>query len=120
MGTKKADRGKFIGTYTANTTVPEENLFISGNKFWYSVGKTTMKAFRAYFELADVLDAYYNNGNANVMILLNDSDGIANYERQAHLNTEGVYDLLGRKVAENGTVPIRKGIYIINGKKTVK
>ena len=40
----------FVGTYVADTTVPENDLFISNNKFYYSAGATNMKAFRAYFE----------------------------------------------------------------------
>lgn len=56
VGKKKAERGYFIGTYTANTEVPADNLFLSGNKFWYSSGLTQMKGFRGYFELADVVD----------------------------------------------------------------
>ncbi|MCR4957623.1 MAG: hypothetical protein K6B13_03320, partial [Prevotella sp.] len=47
--------GNFIGTNQANTLVPKNSLFINGNKFYYSAGKTKMKAFRAYFTLSEVL-----------------------------------------------------------------
>ena len=39
----------FIGTYVAETEVPSGDLFISGNKFYYSKGTTKMKGFRGYF-----------------------------------------------------------------------
>ena len=39
--------GKFIGTYQAETVVPENSLFLSGNQFWYSAGLTKMKALLA-------------------------------------------------------------------------
>ena len=38
-----------IGTYMADTDVPEQTLFLNGNKFWYSMGNTKMKAYRALF-----------------------------------------------------------------------
>lgn len=47
---KGKTKGTFYGNYVAGTEVPEENLFISGNKFYYSTGSTTIKAFRGYFE----------------------------------------------------------------------
>ena len=40
------DYNSFIGTYEAGTEIPENALFLSGNKFWYSTGKTTTRAFR--------------------------------------------------------------------------
>jgi len=76
-----------------------------------------MMGYRAYFELADVLDSYYNKGNANIMICLDESNGIAECETQAPDNMEGVYDLGGRKVAADASTRVAKGIYIINGKK---
>ncbi|MBQ9560962.1 MAG: hypothetical protein IJV10_01625 [Prevotella sp.] len=55
VGKKKAERGYFVGTYMASEYIPENDLFLDGNKFLYSLGQTKMKAFHAYFELADVL-----------------------------------------------------------------
>jgi len=39
-------QGSFVGTL-AKTVVPADALFISGNKFWYSTGKTNKKAGKA-------------------------------------------------------------------------
>lgn len=114
VGKKSSERGYFYGTYKNNTIVPEENLFISQNKFWYSNGYTKMKAFRGYFELKDVLDAYYDDASARINFNFDDTTAI----KEVHgsdKSVEGTYDLQGRKVEE----PTNKGLYIVNGKKVV-
>ena len=103
----------FVGTYVADTTVPENDLFISNNKFYYSAGATNMKAFRAYFEFDDVLTALDEAG-ARISILDEDVTGIANVKTLS-VESSDYYDLQGRKVANPG-----KGLYINNGRKVVK
>lgn len=102
----------FVGTYVADTTVPENDLFISNNKFYYSAGATNMKAFRAYFEFDDVLTALDEAG-ARISIVDEDVTGI-NTVHSSGFKAEGTYDLQGRKI-ENP----KKGLYINNGKKVV-
>ena len=109
--------GSFIGIYQANTVVPNNSLFLSSNKFWYSAGLTKMKAFRAYFTLNDVLT---DIGSANTRVLMSFDGDITGINDATHLNAnerimkdEG-YDLQGRKV-ENPS----KGLYIINNKKVL-
>jgi hypothetical protein len=104
------------GTYVT-ATIPAENLFLSGNKFWYSVGKTQTKAFRGYFKFRDVLEEYYGNAaNASSRISFSFNDeptgivGITLSEGQ-----DDIFDLQGRKVETPS-----KGIYIRNGKKLKK
>ena len=113
VGTKKAERGYFIGTYVANTTVPNETLFLNGNQFWYSKGDTKMKAFRAYFDFYDVLSSV---GNASAPVFIsfdNDITGIKNIQRTAEDGK--CYNLNGQRV-----VSLKKGdIYINNGKKVI-
>ena len=122
VGTKASERGYMYGTYTA-TTVPEENVFLSGNKFWYSVGESPIKAFRAYFEFHDVIDSYYDTGEARITFSLdgNTLDAtLVNSERQRVGALAGmgvnsrVYNLNGQRV----NVPT-KGVYVKNGKKVV-
>lgn len=110
VGKKKAEKGYFIGTYVANTVVPENDIFISNDKFYYSKGKTKMKAFRGYFELADVIT---DIENASTRITLSDDEttGITNIK---YKKCSDYYDLQGRKVAA-----VRKGLYIKNNKKVV-
>lgn len=109
-----SSRGFFIGTYKANTVVPENSLFLSGNKFYYSAGKTKMKAFRAYFTFKDVL-ADVTNASARITMSFDDeTNGISEATR---LSDNGAYyNLDGRKLDKR---PVRKGVYIRNGKKNV-
>ena len=115
VGKKKAERGYFIGCYVANTLIPEDNLFLNNNKFWYSKGLTKMKAFRGYFELADVLTSIEE---AESRVSFSFDGGIitgvnkVRYEKN-NVRSE-IYDLQGRKL-QNPT----KGLYIRNGKKEV-
>ena len=103
----------FVGTYVAETTIPNNGLFLYNNKFYYSTGKTKMKAFRAYFNFADVLA---NKSVASAPIHMSfDGEGTTGIEVIRDLMEEGVYyDLNGRRVETPS-----KGIYILNGKKVV-
>lgn len=106
--------GFFIGTYKANTVVPENSLFLSGNKFYYSAGKTKMKAFRAYFTFKDVLA---DMGNASARITMSFDDETNGISEATRLSDNGAYyNLDGRKLDKR---PVRKGVYIRNGKKNV-
>ena len=113
VGTTKKTRGYFYGTYVANTTVPEYNLFISNDRFYYSNGSTKMKAFRGYFELYDYLSSLDEAG-ARISIVDEDVTGIANVKTLS-VGSSDFYDLQGRKVENPG-----KGLYINNGRKVVK
>ena len=121
VGRKASERGYFHGTYIP-AKVPAENLFLSGNKFWYSTGKTNIKGYRGYFEFRDVLDAYYDAAAVKVNLFI---DGAATHIDQM-VNGQSVngkwYDLSGRQMVNgkwsNGQ--ISKGVYIVNGKKVIK
>ena len=72
--------GTFTSTFV-KTTIPEDGLFISDNKFWYSAGKSTAKAFRCWFELGAVLDKE-TNFEARVIFKFDDeTSGIATVKR---------------------------------------
>ncbi len=110
---KGKTKGTFYGNYVAGTAVPEENLFISGNKFYYSTGSTTIKAFRGYFELKDVLDSYYDEAPSRVVFDFGDVTGIQKVSAQGQ--NDGIYyDLSGRRVEKPS-----KGVFIVNGKKVI-
>ena len=115
VGKKAAERGWMYGTY-AVTTVPEENLFLSGNKFWYSTGQTTIKAFRGYFEFRDVLDAYYDETEAPVFITFGGETTAVNDElrMKSEASSDVYYTLDGRAVKTP-----QRGVYIKNGKKVI-
>lgn len=116
----KRKTGRFIGTFVADTEVPEEALFISGNQFWYSVGKTKMKAYRAYFDLPDVCSSYYSEGsNAKINFLI---DGVSTDIRGITVGTSSdssIYSVDGRNLGKKEPKSLPKGIYIVNGRKVI-
>lgn len=112
VGKTKATRGYFTGTYIANTTVPENNLFLSGNHFWYSAGTTKMKAFRGYFELADVLTEVEEAGARIAISIDEDPTGIISINK-SQKDSNVYFDLMGRRT-EN---PRKGNVYIVDGKK---
>ena len=103
--------GKFKGVL-AKTTVPKQALFISNNKFYYSTGKTNIKAFRGWFELQAIVD---NAASAPVYFSFDDeTTGIQNIQRTT-VGDDVYYNLNGQRV-EN---PKKGQIYIKNNKKVV-
>lgn len=110
----------FIGTYKANTVVPELALFLNGNKFYYSNGLPKMKAYRAYFVFYTVLTEVEGDAEANVRFVV-DSEvtSIEGFPSVAD-ETGAVYRLNGQKIGydvDMETLPA--GIYIKNGQKIV-
>ena len=115
-GSRKEVYGTLQGVYTPGTLVPENCLFISGNKFWYSTGATSMKPFRAYFDFVDLLSDVENAG-ANIDFIFDQTTGIKDSKiaiENAQPNTW--YTLDGRKLNKK---PAQKGVYIYNGQKQV-
>ena len=114
VGKKASERGYFYGTY-AVMDVPEENLFLSGNEFWYSTGATSIKGYRGYFNFRDVLDAYYDEGaGVKINFFLNDQEtGIMALDN-VQLTRDAIYNLAGQRVSK-----AQSGINIVNGKKIV-
>lgn len=110
-GSRRVVYSGFYGTYHAETVVPNECLFLSNNKFWYSTGNTKMKAYRAYFEFLDKL----TDKSANTRIDFNFDETTGIKEVHGNASVEGTYDLQGRKVEK----PANKGLYIVNGHKVV-
>lgn len=103
---------ELIGTYVAQTEVPEKTLFLSGGDFWYSTGNTKMKAFRAYFDFFDVLTEV-DESYANIRFCIGgETTGI---ETTNFTKENGCwYTLDGRRLSGK---PAEKGVYIFNSKK---
>jgi len=103
--------GKFTGSFV-KTTVPADGLFLSGNNFYYSTGKTLIKAFRGWFELEEVLGKDTDFGVKLVV------DGLpTNISDMQFVNANGaIYTIDGKKM-NNDVNRLPKGIYIIDGKK---
>ena len=107
---------EFIGTYTANTIVPEKTLFLSGNKFYYSIGATKMKAFRGYFDFFDVLTEV-DDSYAKVRFFIDETateiEGVG-----VSMQTDAVYSVSGVRMGTADRLKVLpKGLYIVNGKK---
>ena len=112
-GEEQVIYGSFIGTYTAETIIPEKALFISDNKFWYSNGSKKIKAYRGYFDLSDVMSEVESQEQLSriSMSVSTEDTGIA--EIRKHTVTDGnYYDLQGRRI--NGQM--KKGLFIKNGR----
>jgi hypothetical protein len=114
----------FIGTYVADTTVPELCLFLNDNKLWYSKGNTKMKGYRAYFDFYDVLTEVEEGPSAAPAISLFIANGeITKIDARTmrEIETGRVYNLAGQYIGEYENMDqLPKGIYIVNGKKIVK
>lgn len=108
--------GSFIGTYQAETIVPENSLFLNGNKFYYSAGKTKMKAFRAYFTLQDVLTEVSAAGARIMMSFDDETTDVKHVTFNIKQNTGEWYTLDGRKLDKK---PTAKGVYVKDGRKIV-
>lgn len=103
----------FVGNYVSQTAVPEFCLFLSGNKFWYSLGDTKIKAFRGYFDLKDVLTDVEDTYGSRIIMSFDEATGINTIDHSS-FTIDRYYDLQGRSVENPG-----KGIYLKNGKKVV-
>lgn len=104
--------GSFVGTFI-KTKVPADGLFLNGGNFWYSVGKSEVKAFRAWFELGAVLDKETAFGSRIMLNIMDEASDISGVTRE--MNDNNVYNFSGQRVKKAG-----RGVYIVNGKKMVK
>ena len=103
----------FVGTYVANTTLEAMQLFLNGNKFWYSDGTKKMKGYRAYFEFYDVLTDVENAYSAVKMAINFDGEETIVEGIRSATDNSNIYDLSGRKIKS----PKHHGVYILDGKK---
>ena len=103
----------FIGNYVAGTTIENGCLFLNSSKFWYSVGSTKIKAFRAYFNFDDLLPDFEDN-YAEAPVLISFDDGLTGIGATLMTNESVIYNLNGQRVETP-----KKGLYIINNKKVV-
>ena len=110
---------ELIGTYVANTTVPAMTLFLSGNNFYYSTGKTKMMGFRAYFDFYDVLTSVDEAYGANLrFVIIDPATGIKTVKSTGCAG--GVFNLQGIYLGEDKDAQsLPKGIYVINGRQVI-
>jgi len=117
VGKRVAERGYMYGTYVVRT-VPEESIYLTDNKFWYSTGNTQTKAMTGYFEFHDVLDAYYDGTeySSQIKMIIDDPTKGINDKSHEMTDCKNIYDLQGRRIEK----PAKKGLYIWGDKKVIK
>ena len=114
-GSRRVVYSGFYGTYHAGTLLEKYSLFLDENQFWYSMGKTKMKAFRAYFNFLDVLTEMEEAGARVNLKVNNDATGIREIDARQLGDSDfcpTTVNLAGQHVG-----PGYKGIVIVNGKK---
>ena len=112
---KGNDEYKFVGTYSPKTIFDKDFGKIWGvtadGKLAKINAKTTMKGLRAYF-------VFPTNAAAAKLNFDDETTGINNIETNAAVNGK-VYNLNGQYVG-NSLNGLKKGIYVVNGKKVIK
>lgn len=105
-----------LGTFTGNflpMNIPANSLFLSGNKFYYSAGKTKMKALRAYFTFQDIL-AEVTNANTRIAFSFDDATDVKELKNSRTEELMSYYNLNGQRVSQP-----KKGLYVRGGKKVI-
>ena len=109
----------FTGVLTAGK-VPENGLFLSGNKFYYSTGNSNINAFRAYFNLSKILEPKEIDGSVNVSIFINDTPTYVEGISTRYIGNDDVYSVSGIKMGTTSDLnSMKPGMYIVNGKKVI-
>ena len=102
-----------LGKYAMNTDGTELFLNAAGKFVAPAAATNTMKGFRAYFMVPKGASAAAININID-----GETTGINNIETNATVNGK-VYNLNGQYVG-NSLNGLKKGIYVVNGKKVIK
>ena len=104
----------FKGNYGEKMTLAEGLYFITKGKIYSSVGKSSLKGYRAYFEA--------NNSNAAKPITMTIDGMTTNVRSLDGENTDKtcvIYNLNGQKLSETEVNNLPKGVYIQQGKKFI-
>ncbi len=108
--------GSLIGTYHAGDAIPANGLFLNGNKFYYSTGKTKIKAFRAYFMFNDVLSS--TGAEAKMRIIVDEEPTTIKGIGGTDIIQGAIYNVNGQLVGKDLDVnKLPKGVYYVDGKK---
>lgn len=104
----------FVGNYGGKITLPEGVWFLSGNKFYRSVGKSTLGGYRAYFKPTAPSGAKANKLNLVIDGITTGISSVINTDIDADADT---YNLQGQQMPSNGSLP--HGVYIKDAKKVI-
>lgn len=114
MGTEDKPKA-LVGNYVNGTVVKSGGLFLNGGRFWYSVGRTRMQGYRAFFDFADVLPDFRTTRPETRVVLEfgDETTDVGELMVDGNGNRE-FYNLSGQRVAVPG-----KGVYVVNGRKVL-
>jgi hypothetical protein len=122
VGNRRVVYSKFVGVMHA-TTVPDKNIYLSGNKFYCSANDAPINAFRGYFQINDFEELYSDAAAANINILVDgEATAIENITINGRTISNGdVYTVSGMYMgrAEKVMNQLPAGIYIVNNKKVI-
>ena len=110
----------FYGTLHAGVQIPVNNIFLSGDKFYFATSATKpLKGFRGYFDISGALE---NFNNANIKMMIGDEEvtGIEGVilNGEAVKEETPVYSISGVYMGtEREQLP--HGLYITNKKKFI-
>lgn len=108
----------FVGTYVANTTVPNLCLFLNDNKFYYSNGTTQMKGYRGYFAFYNVLPEVEEELEAKIRLVFDGWSTTINELSTSNVQKGTVYNMNGQLIGTDIDINnLPKGVYMIDGKK---
>ena len=108
---KDGKYNSFVGNYENGLTLTDGWLFLNEGKFYFSTGKTKMKAYRAYFDLA-AAGVHYDS---RVVLSFDETTSISDAQRStAVVQRSTYYNLKGQRVERPA-----KGIYVKNGNKVI-
>jgi len=101
-----------VGTFEAISEVPHDCYVVSGTNLYKVNSTVSCGANRAYIKLPD------NEVKANMLNMNFDGMVTAISETPGAQSASGKwFDLSGRSVRQNASRPLKKGIYITNGRK---
>ena len=101
----------FVGTFT-DTTADAGDYILSGGKFKNAKGGNAINAYRAYLKLKGTATSRVSLFIDGILV---DNEATAITGAKMNAQQENVYSLSGQKINNQ----LKKGIYIINGKKVV-
>ena len=109
---------RFIGTYVADTNIPADYMFISGNQFYFSTGSSKIKGFRGYFWFKDKLK---EKSTSRAFFSIDGDNTTKIQNAQISRNETGkVYSISGRYMGEKVNMKsLPKGVYVVDGVKVI-
>ncbi len=105
----------FMGNYSEKMTLDYGYLYLSNGKVYYSVGKSTLKGYRAYFKPTNS----HNLVKVTTMSVDGETTSIENLDAYPNATTTPLYNINGQKITEKEQQNLPKGVYIKKDRKYI-